>query len=98
MHCRFVPNYYRQEMYLRLQSLWQGGMSVEDYVKEFEMLTIQSKVDEPQEKTIARFITGLKFEIASIVELQTFHTLEEAINLACKVERQHKRIPHKSLK
>ena len=98
MHCHFIPNYYCQEMYLRLQSLRQGGMSVEDYVKEFEMLTIRSKVEEPQEKTIARFITGLKFEIASIVELQTFHTLEEAINLACKVERQRKRIPHKSLK
>ena len=96
MHLRFVPDYYRQELYLRLQSLRQGGMSVEDYVQEFEMLTIRCNVEEPQERAIARFITGLKFEIASVVELQTFQTLEEAINLACKVERQRKRIPYKS--
>ena len=51
-------------------------MSVEDYVQKFEMLTIRCKVEEPQTHAIARFITGLKFEIASVVELQTFQTLE----------------------
>ena len=87
MHQWFVPDYYRQELYLRLQSLRQGGMSVEDYVQKFEMLTIRCNLEEPQDRAIARFITSLKFEIASVVELQTFQTLEEAINLACKVER-----------
>ena len=37
----FVPEYYRQELYIRLQSLRQGGMCVEDYVKEFEMLMMR---------------------------------------------------------
>ena len=72
---------------MRLQSLRQGGMSVEDYVQEFEILTIRCNVKEPQERMIARFLTGLKFEIASVVELQTFRTLEETIKLACKVKR-----------
>lgn len=44
-------------------------MSMEDYVKEFEMLEIRCNVEEPQEQTIACFITGLKHEIANMVEL-----------------------------
>ena len=37
----FVSKYYRQELYIRLQSLRQGGMCVEDYVKEFEVLMMR---------------------------------------------------------
>ena len=36
MRRRFVPDYYRQEMLMELQSIRQGKKSIEDYVKEFE--------------------------------------------------------------
>ncbi|XP_052172190.1 uncharacterized protein LOC127788118 [Diospyros lotus] len=97
MKKRFVPEYYKQELYIRLQSLRQGGMSVEDYVKEFEMLMMRCELQELQEQTIARFIGGLNREIANIVELQPFVFLEDIIKLAIKVERQLKRNPTKHM-
>ena len=43
----FVPEYYRQELFNRLQSFRQGGMCVEDYVKEFEVLMMRCDLQEP---------------------------------------------------
>ncbi|KAL3575156.1 hypothetical protein D5086_023257 [Populus alba] len=56
MKKRFVPDYYKQELYIRLQTLRQGSLTVEEYVKEFELLLIRCELMEPQEKTIARFL------------------------------------------
>ena len=51
------------------------------------MLMIRSGAIEPPEWTMARFVSGLKYEIACIVELQQYDTLESAMQLALKVER-----------
>ena len=91
MKKRFVPDYYKQELYIKLQTLRQGSLSVEEYVKEFELLLIRCDLNEPQEQTIARFLDGLKRDIANVVELQPFIFLEDVIKLATKVERQQKR-------
>ena len=37
---RFVPQYYKQELFIKMQTLCQGAFCVEDYIKEFEMLMI----------------------------------------------------------
>jgi predicted ATPase len=87
MKKRFVPDYYKQELYSRLQTLRQGSLSVEEYVKEFELLLIRYELMEPQEQTIARFLGGLRKDIANVVELQTYIFLEEVIKLATRVER-----------
>ncbi|MDN4193085.1 hypothetical protein DDE03_10970, partial [Bifidobacterium longum subsp. longum] len=91
MHRRFMPEYYMQNLYLKLQSIRQGGMSVEDYVMEFEMLSMRCELSEPREQTIARFIGGLNKEIADVVELQPYVFWEDVITLASKVEKQRKR-------
>ncbi|XP_048493901.2 uncharacterized protein LOC125494388 [Beta vulgaris subsp. vulgaris] len=44
--------------------------------------------DEPQ--TLVRFLGGLESQIANVVELHTYSTLEELVLLAHKVERQQK--------
>jgi len=64
---------------------------VEEYVKEFEFLLIRCELMEPQEQTIARFLGGLRKDIANVVELQPYIFLEEVIKLATRVERQQKR-------
>ena len=46
---RFVLEYYRQDLYIRLQSLKQGGLCIKDYVKEFEVLKMRCELQEPQE-------------------------------------------------
>ena len=38
MKRRFVPDYYKHELLMDLQTLRQGKRSVEEYVKEFETL------------------------------------------------------------
>nr|XP_010911115.1 uncharacterized protein LOC105037111 [Elaeis guineensis] len=91
MEKRFVSHYYKQELYIKLQSLRQGGMCVEDYVKEFEMLMMRCDLREPQEQTIARFLRDLNKEIVDTMELQSYVFLDDVIKLAVKVERQRKR-------
>ena len=65
-------------------------MTVEEYVQEFETLKIRSGAVEPPRQILARFVPGLKSEIACVVELQRYDTLGEAIQLALKVERQRR--------
>src|SRR5262249_14656374 len=87
MKRRFVPDYYKQELLMELQSLRQGKRSVEEYVKEFETLMARCDIWESAYESMARFINGLKMDIASIVELQQYQILEDVIKLASRVER-----------
>ena len=91
MEKRFFPQYYKQELFIKIQTLHQGVYSVEDYVKEFEMLMIHCELQEAQEQTIARFISGLNKEIVDSVELQPCVSLENVIKLVVKIERQQRR-------
>jgi hypothetical protein len=43
---------------------------------------------EPQEQTLARFLGGLRKDIANVVVLQSYIFLEEVIKLTTQVERQ----------
>lgn len=81
MRRRFVPNYYKQNIPIKLKSLKQGKRSVEKYDKDFETLMFRCKPKESLEEPIARFINGLKFDIASMVKLQHYQILENVIRL-----------------
>ncbi|KAL4319791.1 hypothetical protein GQ457_18G000050 [Hibiscus cannabinus] len=91
MRKRFIPTHYHRELLRKLQNLTQGSMSVEDYFKEMELAMIRANIEEDQETTIARFVSGLNPEIADTVELQYYVDLEEVVHLAMKVEKQLKR-------
>ncbi|KAL4386067.1 hypothetical protein GQ457_09G019440 [Hibiscus cannabinus] len=91
MRKRFIPTHYHRELLRKLQNLTQGSMSVEDYFKEMELAMIRANIEEDQETTIARFVSGLNPEIADTVELQYYADLEEVVHLAMKVEKQLKR-------
>ena len=56
MKKRFVPDYYKQELYIRLQTLQQGSLSVEEYVKEFELLLIRCEL---MDKSNVSFVISL---------------------------------------
>ena len=91
MKHRFVPDYYKQELLMDLQSLRQGKRSIGEYVKEFETLMVRCDIQESTFESIARFINGLKMDITNVVELQQYNSLEDVIKLASRVERQHRR-------
>ena len=56
-------------------------------MKEFKMLMIRCYLQEPQEQTIAQFISALHKEIADAVKLQPYVSFEYVIKLAVKIER-----------
>ncbi|XP_042415164.1 uncharacterized protein LOC122004323 [Zingiber officinale] len=91
MRRRFVPSHYYQDLHLKLQSLKQGSMTVEDYYKEMEIALIRANIEEDREATMARFICGLNHEIANIVELHHYMELDDVVHMAMKVERQLKK-------
>ena len=68
------------ELYQKLQSPTQCCKSMDDYYKEMEIATIQANVKEDREATMARFLNGLNWDIANVVEL------ENTVHMAIKVE------------
>ncbi|MBJ4174419.1 retrotransposon gag domain-containing protein [Salmonella enterica subsp. enterica serovar Typhimurium] len=86
MRKRFISSYNHRDLHRKLQSLTQGTMSVEDY-KEMEIAMIKANIEEDREATMARFIGGLKEEIANVVELQHYVEMEDLLHKAIQVER-----------
>ncbi|KAL4278183.1 hypothetical protein GQ457_03G017470 [Hibiscus cannabinus] len=91
MRKRFVPSHYHRDLFLKLESLKQGNMSVEDYYKEMEVAMMRANIVEDREATMARFLAGLNTEIANVVELQHYVELEDMVHVAIKIERQQRR-------
>ena len=91
MRKRFVPTYYYQELYNKLQNLRQGNRGVEEYYKEMEVSMARANIEEDREATMARFLAGLNREIQNLVELQHYVELEDMVHMAIKIENQVKR-------
>jgi len=85
---KFPPPHYLQDYFLKIHHLKQGCKSVEEYTREFEQLLLKCdlKVDESQ--TLIRYLSGLNKEIAHVVEVHPYTSLDELSVLAHKVELQ----------
>ncbi|RDX73947.1 hypothetical protein CR513_46359, partial [Mucuna pruriens] len=88
---RFVPPCYTMDLHNKLQRLYQGSRSVEEYHNEMEMDLMRAQIRESEETTLARFLHGLNREIQDVVELQHYRTLGELVHQAIKVEMQIRR-------
>ena len=51
---RFVPPHYVREMHKKLQRLYQGSKSVDDYYKEMEISLIRENIEGTNEATMTR--------------------------------------------
>nr|XP_027082275.1 uncharacterized protein LOC113704586 [Coffea arabica] len=91
MKKRFVPSHYLRDLYLKLQNLTQGTKSVEDYHKEMEIAMLRADIVEDREATMARFLSGLRPEIADQVEMHHYVDLHDMLDKAIKIERRLKR-------
>ncbi|XP_074278643.1 uncharacterized protein LOC141602238 [Silene latifolia] len=87
---RFLPRDYEQDNYLKLQSLEQGSMSVTEYIKEFEKMSIVCDLEEKEELRVARFIKGLTPAISTKVEIQNYDGFSDVCRLALKFEKHDK--------
>ncbi|XP_075100162.1 uncharacterized protein LOC142176418 [Nicotiana tabacum] len=74
---RFLPDMYKQANYLKFRNFRQGDQTVEDYTREFEYLMIKCDAPEPEEQTIARYISGLRRAISDVIRLQPYWTFND---------------------
>ena len=68
---KYLPSTYCQDVFMKIHNLRRKTLSVEEYTTEFDNLMLKSELEEPEEHSIARYLGGLNFEIASVVNLQT---------------------------
>lgn len=85
---RFLPDSYKQDLYVKMTIFKQGNLSNEDYTREFEQLVLRSGIQEKQEQTIARYIAGLNPGDAEKLELQPYWSFEEVCKWALKIEKR----------
>lgn len=85
---RFLSENYRQDNFTKFYNFKQYNMAVEEYIKEFEYLMLRCDITEPEEQTIARFLGGLKRELADAIKLQPFWTFNDVRRLAITIEQQ----------
>ena len=70
MRACFVPTYYTQDLFKKLQLLKQGMKMVEEYYQEMEIAMIRVNVKEDDEQTMACFLNGLNHPIKKIADFQ----------------------------
>ncbi|GJZ99408.1 reverse transcriptase domain-containing protein [Tanacetum coccineum] len=88
LRAKFLPINYRQDAFFEYHSLMQNNSSVEQFIADFDRLRMRCGADEDEEQVIARFLDALRPDIADIVQLQQFWTLDDVFRLALKVEKQ----------
>nr|KYP31413.1 hypothetical protein KK1_048291 [Cajanus cajan] len=88
---RHIPSYYTRELINKLQRLHQKNMTVEEYRQTMELYLMRAGIREEENITIARFLSGLTFEIRDKVELLPYRDLNDLVQLCIQVEQQNLR-------
>ena len=87
---KYLPIDYKQEIYHKLHNLKQKELSVDEYMTAFDHLMMQGELVELEEQSIARYIGGLKCDIANMLQLQRYLSINDVCKLALKIEKQLK--------
>ena len=87
---KYLPIDYEEALFEELLLLRQGNSSVEDYTNKFHELSIRSHVAETERQTIARYKAGLRGDIRKEFLTVRLVSVEEAYQLALRVESQTK--------
>jgi hypothetical protein len=88
MRARFVPSYYARDLINKLQQLRQGDKRVEEYYQELQIGLLHCNLEEREDATMSRFVTGLNREIQDIFDYKDYTNITHLCHLACKVERE----------
>nr|KYP33655.1 hypothetical protein KK1_045478 [Cajanus cajan] len=88
---RHIPSYYTRELINKLQRIHQKNMTVEEYRQTMELYLMRAGIREEEDITIARFLSGLTFEIRDKVELLPYRDLNDLVQLCIKVEQKNLR-------
>ncbi|KAG8382026.1 hypothetical protein BUALT_Bualt05G0033600 [Buddleja alternifolia] len=81
----------KEEYYLVELIVNEGTRNIRDYSNEFLRLNARNDLSETDNQQVARFIGGLCMNIQDQMALHNVWTLDEAVNLARKIENQFSR-------
>ena len=84
---KYVPLNFRQQLYLQWNNLTQGNKTVAEYVQEWERLSLLCDVHEIENMRIAKFLGGLREDIAEKMISTPNLTFTEMCSLAMNYER-----------
>ena len=87
---KYLPDNYRQDIFLKIHNFRQKEMTVAEYTAEFDHLMLKGELTEPEKQTIVRYLGGLMYEISNVVQLQPYWIFNDVCKLALKVEKQLK--------
>ena len=90
LKAKFLPSHYLQDNYLKLPNLKKDTKSVEEYTREFKQLPLKCNLKEDESQTFVRYLSGLDDQIAHVIELHPYSSLDDLSSLAYKVEQQRK--------
>ena len=85
---RYLPTNYHQDIYLKFQYFKQQNLSMEEYSTKFLNLIIKGYLQEVEEICIAHYIVSLRSDIARVIFLKPYHSLQNVMKLALKVRAQ----------
>lgn len=60
---RFLPDSYKQDLYIKTTNIKQGNLSIDDYALEFKQLVLRSGIQEKPEQTMSHYVGGLNHDI-----------------------------------
>lgn len=84
----FIPAYYVDLLFAKLEKLKQGSRTVRQYYHDFKICMMFGGLDECMEDTMSRFMKGLNSEIQTMLISKTYNNLSILFLLACKAETQ----------
>ena len=67
---KYLPIDYQQKIYHKLHNLKQKELSVDEYTTALDHLMMLGELVKPEEQSIARYIGGLRYDIANVLQLQ----------------------------
>ncbi|RDY02370.1 hypothetical protein CR513_14181, partial [Mucuna pruriens] len=88
LRSRFVPALYARDLYNKLQCMYEGSKSVEEYHRDMEVAHTRGNVLESNKVTMTCFLHELNRDIWDIVELYHYTTLDYLVHQEIIVEAQ----------
>jgi hypothetical protein len=88
MKAKFIPKDYQITLFSRMHNLRQKLMSVKEYTEEFYKLNIRAGHQESDDEKVVRYMNGLRYDIQDEMSMMIIHTVEDAYQMALKVEEK----------
>ena len=87
---KYLPIDYEQMMFEEMLQLRQGSLTVDQFTDRFHELTVRSKIMETEQQTLTCYRTGLREELRREMWIARLINVEEAYQLALRIEKQTK--------